>query len=113
MAAATSQNVRTFTDANYQAEVLEADRPVLVDVWAEWCGPCRLVGPTVEQIAADFEGRAIVGKLDADANPQTTASLQVSAIPTVLAYRDGVVVDRLVGVQSKERYAAALEKAFG
>ncbi|QDT39905.1 thioredoxin [Stratiformator vulcanicus] len=113
MAATTSKATRTLTDENFQREVEDAQQPVLVDVWAEWCGPCRLVGPVIDEVAEQFAGRAVVGKLDADANPQTAASLKVSALPTVLVYRDGEVIDRIIGVQSKDRYAGALQKALG
>ena len=97
-----------FTDANFQSEVLNSDRPVLVDFWAAWCGPCRAVGPTIEELAEQFDGTVKVGKLNIDENQQTPSDFRISSIPAVLLFKDGKVVDTLVGVQSKEQYEAAL-----
>ena len=97
-----------FTDANFQSEVLESDQPVLVDFWAAWCGPCRAVGPTIEELAKQFDGTVKVGKLNIDANPQALNDFGIDSIPAVLVFKDGKIVETLVGVQSKERYEAAL-----
>ena len=97
-----------FTDANFQSEVLDSDRPVLVDFWAAWCGPCRAVGPTIEELAEKYDGTVKVGKLNIDENPQAPSDFRISSIPAVLLFKDGKVVDTLVGVQSKEQYEAAL-----
>ena len=97
-----------FTDANFQSEVLESDRPVLVDFWAAWCGPCRAVGPTIEELAEQYDGTVKVGKLNIDENPQAPSDLGISSIPAVLLFKNGKVVETLVGVQPKERYEAAL-----
>ena len=97
-----------FTDANFQNEVLESDLPVLVDFWAAWCGPCRAVGPTIDELAEQYEGTVKVGKLNIDENPQSPSRFGISSIPAVLLFKDGKVVETLVGVQPKERYEVAL-----
>ncbi len=101
-------NSLQFTDANFQSEVLDSDRPVLVDFWAAWCGPCRVVGPTIEELAHEYDGTVKVGKLNIDENQQAASDFGISSIPAVLLFKDGKVVETLVGVQSKERYEAAL-----
>ena len=101
-------NSLQFTDANFQSEVLDSDRPVLVDFWAAWCGPCRMVGPTIEELAREYDGTVKVGKLNIDENQQAASDFGISSIPAVLLFKDGKVVETLVGVQSKERYEAAL-----
>ena len=101
-------NPLQFTDANFQNEVLESDQPVLVDFWAAWCGPCRAVGPTIDELAEQYDGTVKVGKLNIDENPQAPSDLGISSIPAVLLFKNGKVVKTLVGVQPKERYEAAL-----
>ena len=101
-------NSLQFTDANFQSEVLDSDQPVLVDFWAAWCGPCRMVGPTIEELAREYDGTVKVGKLNIDENQQAASDFGISSIPAVLLFKDGKVVETLVGVQSKERYEAAL-----
>ena len=101
----------TFTDANFRAEVLESNQPVLVDFWAVWCGPCRALTPAIDQLAREQAGRAKVGKLNVDDSPQTAAEYGVQSIPTVLVFRGGEVVGQLVGVQPKERYEELLAQA--
>ena len=101
---------REFTDANFQSEVLDSDQPVLVDFWAAWCGPCRAVGPTIEELARQFDGTVKVGKLNIDENPQAPSGFHIHSIPAVLVFKDGKVVETLVGVQPKERYAQALQQ---
>ena len=98
-----------FTDANFQKEVLESDQPVLVDFWAAWCGPCRAVGPIIDELAEQYEGTVKVGKLNIDENPQSPTEFGIRSIPAVLLFKDGKVVETLVGVQPKERYDAALQ----
>ncbi len=97
-----------FTDANFESEVLGSNQPVLVDFWAGWCGPCRLLTPTIEELASELGESAKVGKLNVDENPDTAAKYRISSIPSVLVFKDGELVETLVGVQSKQRYRDAL-----
>lgn len=98
----------TVTDANFTTIVLEATTPVLLDCWAEWCGPCHMLAPTIDALARDYAGRVLVGKLDVDANPRTAARYEVRGIPTLLIVAQGQVVDRLVGVQPRQAIEARL-----
>ena len=99
-----------FTDANWKSEVLEASEPVMVDFWAPWCGPCRVLSPTIEKLAGEYEGKVKVGKMNTDENQDTPGGLRISAIPTVLIFHGGKEVDRLVGVNSETKFKASLEK---
>ena len=99
-----------FTDANFQSEVLDSEQPVLVDFWAAWCGPCRAVGPTIEELAEQYDGAVKVGKLNIDENPQIPSGFGIYSIPAVLLFKDGKVVETLVGVQTKKRYEQALQQ---
>jgi thioredoxin 1 len=90
-----------LTDASFENEVLKADKPVLVDLWAPWCGPCRMLGPVVEELAKEYAGKAIVAKLNTDENPSTSSTYRVSAIPTLLFFKGGKLAGQMVGVQSK------------
>ncbi|WP_366841444.1 thioredoxin [Lacinutrix sp.] len=98
-----------ITDANFEETVLKSDKPVMVDFWAAWCGPCRMVGPIIDQISEDYEGKAIVGKMDVDANQEFAAKYGVRNIPTVLVFQNGEVVGRQVGVAPKASYAEAID----
>ena len=93
-----SDAVHQFTDANFQSEVLEAKEPVVVDFWAEWCGPCKALAPIVDEVAGEYAGKARVGKLDTDANQQVAVQFGIMSIPTVLFFKDGEVKDKMVGL---------------
>ena len=100
----------TVTDANFVSVVAGSSLPVLLDLWAAWCGPCRMIAPVIEQLASELSGRVLVGKLDVDANPQTSASFGVQSIPTLLILKDGREVDRLIGTQSKNAILQRLQR---
>ncbi|MGQ9887470.1 MAG: thioredoxin [Aggregatilineales bacterium] len=104
-------NKLTFevTADNFQAEVLESETPVLVDFWAEWCGPCKMIAPIVEEIAAEYEGKLRVGKLDADQHSDILMQYQIMGIPTLILFKGGQAVERFVGYQPKERITGKLE----
>jgi len=97
------------TDGNFQELVLNSDKPVIVDFWAEWCGPCRMVGPIVEEVGVDYEGKAIVAKVDVDSNPGITAKYGIRNIPTILFFKNGEVADKQVGAVPKSTIVAKLE----
>jgi len=88
------------TDANFD-EIINSDKPVLVDFWAEWCGPCKMIGPIVEELAGDYEGKAVIAKMDVDMNPQVPAKFGIRSIPTLLVFKNGQVVDKQVGAVPK------------
>lgn len=100
----------TLTDANFDEEVLKATMPVLVDFWATWCGPCKVQGPIVEEVAVAMEGKAKVGKIDVDQNPTHAQQFNIMSIPTILLFHKGQVVKQFVGVQSKEILVSELSK---
>jgi len=99
---AESKNVQTFTDANFEAEVLKSDKPVLVDFWAVWCGPCRTIGPVVDELADAFAGRVKVGKVNVDENGGVPSKYGIRSIPTVILFKDGKVVDQVIGANPAE-----------
>ncbi len=101
-----------ITDANFEELVLKADKPVVIDFWAEWCGPCRIIGPIVNEIAEDYKDRAVVGKVDVDNNPNIAARFGIRNIPTVLFFKNGVVADKQVGAVPKANFVNKLEKLF-
>lgn len=98
-----------ITDATFDEVVLQSDKPVVVDFWAAWCGPCRMVGPVIDEVAAEYEGKAVVGKVDVDANQEFAAKYGVRNIPTVLIFQNGEVVGRQVGVAPKDTYTKAID----
>ncbi len=100
-----------FTDANFDAEVLKSKTPVLVDFWAEWCGPCRMLGPTIEELAKEYAGKVKVGKVNVDENPGIASKYSIRSIPTVMIFKNGTILDQMVGVQPKEAIKKKIESA--
>ena len=105
-----SENTTTVTDGNFDESVIKSDVPVLVDFWAEWCGPCRMIAPTVEALATDYDGKVRIGKLNVDDNPNTAMQFGVRSIPTLLLFKGGEVVESVVGLADKSRLQAIIDK---
>lgn len=101
-----------ITDVTFEEVVLNSDKPVVVDFWAAWCGPCRMVGPIIDELASEYEGKAVVGKVDVDNHQQFAAKYGVRNIPTVLVFKGGEIVNRQVGVAPKNVYAEAIDAAL-
>ena len=106
-----SKNVVEFTDSNFESEVLQSDKPVLVDFWAEWCMPCRMLAPTIDKIAESYSEKVKVGKLDTDSNREIAIKYQISAIPTVILFKNGQVAQKFVGLRGEKDFKEALDAA--
>ncbi len=98
-----------FTDQNFEAEVIKSEQPVVVDFWAPWCGPCQMMGPIIEELAKEMQGKAKIGKLNVDENSVTAQNFTVMSIPTIMIFKDGKIAKKFVGVQSKESLKEELE----
>jgi len=105
-------SVSEFSQDNFEGEVLQSDKPVLVDLWAAWCGPCRLIGPVIEELSAEYAGKAKIGKLNVDDHPEVAGRYGVMNIPTLLLFKGGKEVDRIVGVVPKEELARRIDSAI-
>jgi thioredoxin 1 len=102
-----------FSDSNFEEEVLNSETPVLVDFWAEWCGPCRMIGPIVEELSKEYEGRAKVGKMNVDHNPNIPMKYGIRSIPTLLVFKGGELVDKVVGAVPKTNIVSKLDAQLG
>jgi thioredoxin len=105
-----TENVQTFTDTNFDQSVLQSGQPVLVDFWAEWCGPCKRLGPTIDQLASEYAGKVTIGKLNVDENPNTAIKFQIRGIPAVMLFKGGQIVESVVGLAPKEEFKKVIDK---
>jgi thioredoxin 1 len=103
-------DVQEFTDSNFDTEVLQSSQPVLVDFWAEWCQPCRMLSPTIDAVAGEYAGKVKVGKVDTDANREISMKYGITAIPTVILFQNGEVAKKFVGLTPKEQFTAAVDE---
>lgn len=106
-------NIVEITDKNFEAEVLKSEMPVLVDFWAAWCGPCRAIAPVIDEIASEYKGKIKVGKCNVDENPQTPSRYGIRAIPTLIFFKNGNVVDQITGAVGKSQISAVIDRLIG
>jgi len=104
---------KTFTDQNFQDEVIKSNTPTLVDFWAPWCAPCRIVSPIIEELAKEYEGKLKVGKVNVDENPDSASQFGIMSIPSILVFKNGEPIKTMVGAQSKENFKKGIEEALG
>ncbi len=107
-----SEKVQAFTDANFESDVLQSNLPVIVDFWATWCAPCKAIGPVIDAIAEEYDGKVKVGKVNVDENPATPSKYGVRGIPTIILFKDGKVIDQLVGAVPKAQLEVLVKKAL-
>jgi thioredoxin 1 len=107
-----SENVKVFTDSNFATEVLASKLPVIVDFWAEWCGPCKMLTPIIEDIAGDYAGKVIFGKMDVDNNPQIAAKYGINSIPSLLFFKNGTIVEQHTGLLAKAPLKVKIDRIF-
>lgn len=105
-----SEKVMTVTKDNFESEVVNSGKPVLLDFWASWCGPCRAVAPIMDELASQFEGKAKIGKINVDEQSELSAKFRIMSIPTVMLFKDGQMVEKIIGARSKEDFAKLIEK---
>ncbi len=106
-------NTLVITDDSFDEEVLQSDKPVLVDFWAEWCGPCKALAPLIDELASEYDGKLKVGKVDTDANREVSVRFSVSAIPTVILFHKGQIVEKFIGLRGKKEYQTVLNNVVG
>ncbi len=100
---------KEFNDANFQTDVLDSDKLTVVDFWAEWCGPCRAIGPVIEELSKEYDGKVNIGKVNVDVNPQVSTNYGITSIPAILFIKNGQVVDKIVGAQPKSNFVKKIE----
>ncbi len=108
----SEEKVLHVTDADFETQVLKADKPVLVDFWAAWCGPCRAIAPVIEELASEYDGKAVIAKMNVDENPSTPGKYGIRAIPTLILFKDGQVIDQITGAVGKAMITSAIDKTL-